>query len=138
MVVFATTLLSVSIVGLSALFAFKAFEIRRGAVIAPQMRRRLDKFARITKLYILGIGYLIETLPSRLVLIARVLLHAGAVGAARLARMAEERAHQIADLVSHRHRFERRETNSIFLKQVGEHKSDLNGEREKRNKESGQ
>jgi len=50
-----------------------------------------------------------------------------ALGLAASARYLERQAHRLADLVSHKRGFERRETKSEFLKQVTDFKAS-NGE----------
>jgi hypothetical protein len=58
--------------------------------------------------------------PPELLRFSRIALHEAALGFAYLARLAERRAHRIADFVSHKRHYERRETRSEFLKKVSE------------------
>ena len=55
----------------------------------------------------------------------RIILHTTMVAFANIAGATERGAHRVADFVSHRHRFERKETNSDFLKKVSARKEEL-------------
>jgi len=61
--------------------------------------------------------------PPEGVRLFRIGIHMLALGFAALARTAERYAHRLADLVSYKHRFEKRDTRSEFLKKVSEHKN---------------
>jgi len=121
----ATIFLGTSILGLAALFALKWWELSRGVEYLTSYRRNADINALKLKSKLFLIGEWVQDVPNKSVLILRVLVHAGAVGFAQAARGAEAQAHHVADLVSHRHRFERRETKSEFLKEVSDHKNGL-------------
>jgi hypothetical protein len=69
-----------------------------------------------------GESYL-EELPFFLGALTRYMVHIGALSFARLARASAKRAHQLADLVSHKRGFERRATKSQFLREVSEVKN---------------
>ena len=61
-----------------------------------------------------------QDLLPRAVLLSRFLVHEAALGIARAARYSERQAHRLADMVSHKRGFERRETRSEFLRKVSE------------------
>ena len=93
------------------------------------MRRKADAQAlRMKELLIAGTRDL-EKLPPHLLHILRGSVRMGAIAFGHLAHWIGERSHELADLVSHKHRFERRPPRSEFLKQVNEHsmRSRLNG-----------
>lgn len=114
-----------SLVGVVFLLALKAWEMRREQVIAPRFRARLDSGALMLKAWIeKGEAFLAE-LPSLASLIAMKTLAGGSVHLARLARRMSESAYRLADFISHKHNFERRETRSEFLKTMIEHKNGL-------------
>jgi hypothetical protein len=117
------TVFIISLVGLLALFGLKYAELRAGRTFAPSMRERLDVRALQLKELIIALRLdLVQVLPFFWKLL-RFLIHELALGFAALARILEAQAHRLADLVSHKHRFERRETRSEFLKKVSEHKN---------------
>ncbi len=114
-----------SLAGLVILFSIKYIELSRHRVFAPRLRARADRFARMAKAVLRLLLLRIEQMPYDALVIMRVGVHAGAVLFARAARAAEHGAHSIADRVSHKHRFERSESQSAFLKSVSEHKQSL-------------
>lgn len=123
MFILAITVLGVSLVGLVTLFSLKYAEMNRDTLFASEFRVRADTIARMTKAMVhLGLVRIRE-LPHEALHLSRFLIHIGAVIFARGARAAEDGAHKLADRVSHKHRFERGETKSLFLKSVSEHKS---------------
>lgn len=125
MFTFAVGGLAASIVGLCALFTLKYVEVRRGAVFMPRMRMRGDRWARMMKAIIRFFAARIEQLPQDFVVFLRMLVHIGAIVFARGARAAERAAHQVADRVSYKYRYERGESQSAFLKSVSDHKNGL-------------
>jgi hypothetical protein len=114
---------SLSLLGIVSLFGLKYWELRREQVLAPALREKVDARAGQLKELIVAARKDASKLPPALVRLARLLLHEGALAFAALARLMERQAHRLADLVSYKHRFERRETRSEFLKKVAEHKS---------------
>ncbi len=118
-----------SLAGLALLFSLKAVEAKRGVTYAPGFRASADDFARAFKAQLIELRGFLARIPPLVVLLARVALHELALGAAKLARLAEAQSHRIADLVSHKRNFEKREPRSEFLKQVGDAKSS-NGQTE--------
>lgn len=127
-----------SLLGVAGLFAVKYWENKHERVLRPGLRQRGDARAiQLKELIHMSRGEL-SKLPPRAIIIAKTAIHISALGMARFAREMESRAHQLADLVSHKHRFEKRETRSEFLKQVGEHPmSNNNGSNEAENGQSG-
>jgi hypothetical protein len=127
MTLIAVVTFGLSLLGLIALFGLKFLEERNETRFAPSLRTKADEEAIYLKRKIQRLGNLAEDLPHYSFLVTRVILHAVVVGFAKIAGAAEKGAHQVADLVSHKRRFEHRETSSDFLKQVSEHKNDMNG-----------
>jgi hypothetical protein len=121
--VFAVIVFVFSLFGIAALFALKYWELRHEKVLAPDFRRKTDVRARqLKELAYAARADLVKLLPE-IVRVARFIVHEAALGFAALARFSERQAHRLADLVSHKRGFERRETRSEFLKKVAEHKN---------------
>ncbi len=121
----AISIFGVSLFGIVFLLAMKAWEMRREHVVAPRLRARLDAGAIFIKSQIeKGEAFLAE-LPSLASFVAMKTLAGGSVQVARLARRMSESAYRLADFISHKHNFERRETQSEFLKTMIEHKNNL-------------
>ena len=121
MLLFSVIVFFLSLLSVVGLFAVKYLENKHERILHPSFRQKADKHAiKLKELAHMSRGEL-SKLPPRAIIIAKVAIHASALGIARFAREMESRAHQLADLVSHKHRFEKRETRSEFLKQVGEH-----------------
>jgi len=106
-----------------ALFALKQWELSRARTVAPALRERADLRALQVKDLALAARKDLSKLPPHIVLIARLLIHEVALGIAALARLLERQAHRLADYVSHKRGFEKRETRSEFLKKVAERKN---------------
>ena len=121
----ALTGLFASLAGLAVLFGVKYVEVRRQVMYAPRMRMRADQWARVMKAVLRFLVMRIEQLPQDFVVFLRLLVHIGAIVFARAARAAERGAHNVADRVSHKHQFERGESQSAFLKSVSDHKNGL-------------
>lgn len=118
---FVVSVFIASIVGIVAVFSIKYWELKRQIVIAPAIRARADDGAREFK-HLLGRSRVeLMKLPPVLLYLSRVLVHMAALKAASSARYLERQAHRLADVVSHKHRFERRAPRSEFLKQMNEH-----------------
>ncbi len=117
-VVFFSTLLATI-----ALFALKYWEIRQEHIFLPALRQRADIRARQLKELLDAARVDLSKIPPEALRLSRIGIHQCALGFAALARRAEGYAHQLADLVSYKHRFEKRDTSSEFLKKVAEHKS---------------
>ena len=126
MMVFAGIVFSLSLIGIIALFVFKHREERAGYVFAPALKEKGDDHALNLKMFLARCRAESSTWVPRAAFLSRVLLHRAALGIASLARTIERQAHRLADLVSHKHGFERRETRSDFLRQVSEYKNGKN------------
>lgn len=109
-----------SLTGLSLLFGLKAIESKRGNIFLPRVRSVADDAALSLKSLLSELRVMLSKLPPACVYLSRVVLHKLALGSAQLARLAEAQSHKVADLVSHKRTFEKREPRSDFLKQVGE------------------
>ncbi|MBV9159248.1 MAG: hypothetical protein JO019_01470 [Candidatus Kaiserbacteria bacterium] len=113
----------VALVGIVTLFAHKAYELRASRPIAPGLRDRADESALEFKRFLARSQDEIKKLPPEVAYLGRLVLHDLALGAAASARFIERQSRRLADLVSHQRGFQRKETNSAFLKQVSEHKN---------------
>ena len=112
----------VSLALIIGLFTLKYLELRNGRVLAPALRAKLDTRAANFKELVIAAQMDIGKLPPLFVLFLRALVRQVALMLAALARAGEHQAHRLADFVSYKHRFERRETRSEFLKKVAAHK----------------
>ena len=121
MLIFSAVVFFISLIGIAGLFAVKQWERRRAKVLYPNVRAMADENATKLKALVHVSRVELAKLPPQALMMAKRAVHAGALGTARLAREMESKSHQLADLVSHKHHFEKRETRSEFLKQVGEH-----------------
>lgn len=119
----AIVIFSFSLLGIGALFAFKRWEMGRGTLIAPAFRSRADVEAEKLKELAYAAWLDLGKVPPEALRTARVMVRELALALAALARFAEAQAHRLADFVSHKHGFERRETRSEFLRKVAEHKN---------------
>lgn len=121
--VFGVILFVASLVGIALLFAFKYWEEKRGALVAPGLRAKADAEALHIKALVFAARTDLARVPPELVRLLHILVHEAALGFAKLARASERQAHRLADMVSHKRHFEPRETRSEFLKKVSEHKN---------------
>lgn len=121
--IIASAIFVVALLGIVALFAVKFWEVSREEVIAPKLRGRADDRALKIKERLLNSRHEISKLPPFLMYLGRMTLHESALMLAALGRILEREAHRLADLASHKHKFERKETKSEFLKQVTDHKN---------------
>mgnify|MGYP001604268908 CR=1 FL=1 len=125
MFVTAVTGFVLSLVGLIALFALKYVEFSNRVIYVAQLRVRADSLALYLKALLYALMDRLEQLPHDFLVFLRMVVHVGAIIFARGARAAERGAHKIADRVSHKHHFERGESQSAFLKSVSAHKNAL-------------
>jgi hypothetical protein len=121
----AAAFLLMSCAAIAALFGLKHWEQKRGRTLLESKRERFDAHALRLKAKLETTSLDILRLLPHAVRIFRVLLHEAALGLAVIARYAERQAHKLADLVSYKHRFEKRETKSEFLRKMSEHRGDL-------------
>ena len=120
---FAALFFLLAFLGLAGLFGLKYWELKSGRVLFASARERADARASHLKELLVAVRIDIAKLPPTALRIIRYLVHEGALALAALARIGERQAHRLADLASYKHRFERRETRSEFLKKVAERKS---------------
>ena len=118
MILFAAVVFGLSLIAIVALFELKRREAKSGQVYLPALRERLDVRALHLKDLITAAEADLAKLPPEAVHLSRVGIHILALEAARIARFLEGKAHRLADLVSHKHRFVRRAPRSEFLKKV--------------------
>ena len=114
---------ALSLLGIIALFSVKAWELKSSRVLIPSIREKADARALELKRLLAQSQVELHKLPPEIMYLARTIVHDAALGAAWIARFLEHQSHRLADLVSHKRGFERRETNSEFLKKVAEHKN---------------
>ncbi len=119
----AFAIFALSLIGISGLFVLKMWEMRTARDIAPEIRERADQAALILKQLIARSQEEARKLPPEILILARTILHDAALGAAALARYLEKQSHRVAEKVSHKASFERRETNNHFLKNVSEYRN---------------
>lgn len=121
--IFFLVLFAFSLLGMITLFSVKSWELSHAHKIAPIFRERADKEAVHAKELLLAAQSDFGKLPPLLVHTLHVTLHAAAVDFGHFAHWLGSQAHRLADSVSHKRHFERRETRSEFLKKVSEHKN---------------
>ena len=119
----ATVVFALSLFGIIALFILRAWEERTARYLAPALRERADERARSLKAMIAHSQREAHKLPPALLDLGRTILHDAALGAAALARFLERQSHRLAEKVSHKAGFERREPTNEFLKNVSDYKS---------------
>jgi len=112
-----------SLLGIIGLFGLKYWEQRHSRVLVPAFRETLDTRALQLKALLTAARMDLAQFLPVLVRLSRFFIHEAALGFAYLARVAERQAYRLADFVSHKHRFEKRETRSEFLKKVSEHRN---------------
>lgn len=111
---------SVSVFCVVSLFVLKSYEERRGVTFFPRMRERADVHALYLKSRVMDALEKGTHLPTFLLVFSKQLVHIAARALAHAARSIEAFAHTIADRVSHKHKFERKEGASPFLKKMVE------------------
>jgi hypothetical protein len=123
MIVFAMTVFFIALAGLVALFTLKQWEFSRDRMLFLPMRIRADEEALHLKELLVAARADIQHLPPLLLDATRSVVQGIAVDAGHIAHWLGEQSHRLADSVSHKRNFERRETKSEFLKKVSEHKN---------------
>lgn len=113
----------VSLGGILFLFALKRIEAARERRFAEGLRVYADNGALRVKAWIEISEHYLGLTPWFISALMRYVVHIAALSFARLARTSAEYAHALADFVSHKHRFERRETKSTYLREVRESRS---------------
>ncbi len=120
MMVLAAVVFGVSLAAICALFIVKHREAALETTFAPELKARADYQALRVKAFVRKALREAEKIPPTTVLLTRIAIREGALLGARIGQALETQSHKVADRVSHRHRFERRDTNSDFLKRMGE------------------
>lgn len=116
---------SIALCAIVFLFSIAYLEAARGTVVSPRIERVFDTWATGTHTGLMHIGHMVDHWPTYMMQFGYYLVHVAAVLVALVARAAERRAHAVADFVSHKRSFTRRETQSDFLRAVQEHKETL-------------
>lgn len=116
-----------SLAGIAGLFALKTWEIRRGRILAPAFRERLNVAAFRARELLLALEADLEKLPPEMLHVTRLILHKTVLFSAGALRFLALQTHRLADLVSHKHAFRRRAPRSEFLKKILEHKNNNGG-----------
>lgn len=122
MAIFAAIVFFLALILIVALFTLKHWEISRERVLFPDFRHQADEQALHLKDLALAARKDAEHLPPILLDAAQSVVHGIAVDAGHIAIWLGEQSHRLADSVSHKRNFERRETKSEFLKKVSERK----------------
>jgi hypothetical protein len=125
MISFYIALFFASLAGLVMLFSLKYVEVASGRIFMPNVRQALDAHASRVRRGCMKLIHVVEHLPAFTVLFGYWILHILAVLVALSARSVERQAHRSADFISHRRKYERRETQSSFLKEVSSHKDSI-------------
>ena len=112
-----------SLFAIAFLFALKYWEIRKERIVFAPWREQADVRALQLKELLDAARLDLSKIPPEVVRLSRIGIHQLAMGFAAFARGAERYAHRVADLVSYKHHFEKRDTRSEFLKKVAEHKN---------------
>jgi hypothetical protein len=113
----------ITLAAIAALFYMKHWELSRERVLTPVVREQADSYALELKDMLARSRFEAGKIPPLLMLLTRFFIHEGALYFAQFSRFLERKAHELADMASHKHRFERRETRSEFLKQVSEYRT---------------
>ncbi len=112
-----------ALMGIVTLFVLKHREVTTGRILAPRARARLDSHAYHLKDLLAAAESDLSKIIPELALLGSKLVHILALAAARAMRFFEGQLHRVADLVSHKHRFERPAPRSEFLTKIAEHKN---------------
>lgn len=123
MIIFATVTFFIALALIIALFALKMREQRSGRTYLPEWREAGDREALHLKELLSAAQLDLKKIPPLAVHWVHVALHFAALEFARAARMASYQAHRLADFVSHKHNFQRKETRSEFLKKMSKRKN---------------
>ncbi len=130
MVVFASVVFFVSLLLIVMLFALNMREARSGKYPLAEWRSVADVEAVKLRELALAADLDLRKVPSLVAHFAHVAIHFAALEFAHLAREASRRSHALADFVSHKRNFERRETRSEFLRKMTELKNGNGGKAE--------
>ena len=120
MMLFAAIIFFLSLFGIIGLLALKRWEELHGRVLAPHVRHAADLRALHVKDLLIAGRHDLAKVPPFLLHASQRTLHGIAVDFSHLAYATGRLAHKLADSVSHKRHFTRRETRSEFLKKVSE------------------
>ena len=123
MILTATIMFGASCVCILGLFLFKKIEEQKARVLFPKAHAAADRAAAACTRFLEQSERQLVQVPPVAVRAMRSVLAISAVSFGQIAERIARQSHRLADLVSHKHNFERRETRSDFLKQVTEHKN---------------
>jgi len=118
---FAATTFFASLAGIVALFYVKHLELRSERILTPTLKEVADGYALNFKELLARSRSEIAKVVPITVFLMRLAVREAALQSAALLQFGERKAQELADLVSHKHRFERRETKSDFLRHMGGH-----------------
>ena len=117
-----------SLAGIAGLFLLKYWETNQGRVLFEDVRQKANIHSLHLKELLDAARVDLSKLPPEAMRVSRICIHRIALSFATFARFAESHAHHLADFVSYKHHFEKRDTRSEFLKKVAEHKNGGVGE----------
>lgn len=123
MIIFASVVFFLSLFLIALLFTLKIREIRTGAYPLVEWRAVADTEAQKLHELALAADLDLRKVPTIATHFIHVAIHFAALEFAHLAREASRRSHALADFVSHKRNFERRETRSEFLRKMSELKN---------------
>ena len=123
MIIFAGFVFFLALALLVSLFTLKIRERESGAMFAPELRAAADREALHLKELLAAARLDLKKVPPLLVHWGHRLVHFAALEFARAARAASREAHKLADFVSHRRTFQKRETRSEFLRKMSERRA---------------
>lgn len=110
-----------ALLGIGSLLILKRWEITHSHIFFPDIRATLDTQALRLKVILFTASHNVGSLPPFFLILLQRIVQRGAIAFGHLAHWMGRRSHDLADLVSHKYKFERRETRSEFLKKVIEH-----------------
>ncbi len=118
---FIVSVFLLSLGGIVSLFSLKHWEGNRARMLFPSLRMWADAQALALKEWAVRARTEANTLPPMLVQASHFLVHETALALAALARYSERQLHRLADFVSHKRGFQRRESHNEFLKRITNH-----------------
>jgi hypothetical protein len=121
----AIIIFGVSLVALSGLFAVKAWELAHDTTYFSALREKTDSWALKGEHGAKIAQKLISLVPPLVLMGVRKCIHACAVSFAKIARIAEKQAHEVAHMVSNPYRDWKPQQSSVFLKEVSAHRDEI-------------
>lgn len=110
-----------ALLGIGSLLILKRWETTHNHIFFSDIRATLDRQALWLKRVLFTASRNVGSLPPFFIILLQQVVQKGAIAFGHLAHWLGRRSHDLADLVSHKYKFERRETRSEFLKKVIEH-----------------